>query len=202
MKAFTFLLVVLASASCLLTAQANLIESSELSLDTEADFDYEYEVEILMDEMDDSYEFMEENPLAALRTVRGADCIIREVESVLDASRNYLKSVERCGSDLPKDAKDLIKSVKDIVHISDTIINLRARLCSRDRFFLTRLYHKLRCFFRVFGATLKLVREVPRALREIAKLPANAGHCVIKATDDVKDSLTSFSPKMKTCLKK
>jgi len=182
-------------------------------LDTEADFDYEYEVEQLMDEMDDSYEFMEVEDFgvfrtfrkilwAALRTVRGADCIIREVESVLDASRNYLKSVERCGSDIPKDAKDLVKSVKDIVHISDTIINLRARLCSRDRFFLTRLYHKLRCFFRVFGATLKLVREVPRALREIAKLPANAGHCVIKATDDVKDSLTSFSPKMKTCLKK
>jgi len=182
-------------------------------LDTEADFDYEYEVEQLMNEMDDSYEFMEVEDFgvfrtfrkilfAALRTVRGADCIIREVESVLDASRNYLKSIERCGSDIPKDAKDLVKSVKDIVHISDTIINLRARLCSRDRFFLTRLYHKLRCFFRVFGATLKLVREVPRALREIAKLPANAGHCVIKATDDVKGSLTSFSPKMKTCLKK
>jgi len=113
-------------------------------LDTEADFDYEYEVEILMDEMDDSYEFMEVEDFgvfrtfrkilwAALRTVRGADCIVREVESVLDASRNYLKSVERCGSDIPKDAKDLIKSVKDIVHISDTIINLRARLCTRDR---------------------------------------------------------------------
>ncbi|XP_016952284.1 uncharacterized protein LOC108026095 [Drosophila biarmipes] len=213
MKAFTFLLVVLASASCLLTAQANLIESSELSLDFEADFDYDYEVEQLMDEMDDGYEFMEVEDLgffrtfrkilwAALRTVLGADCIIREVENVLHASSTYLKNIEGCGNDLPKDVRELVKSVRDVVHLSDTIINLRARLCTRNRFILTRLYHKLRCFWRVFRATLKLVREIPRALRQIAKLPADASRCVVSATDTVKNSYTSFLPNVKVCLKK
>ncbi|XP_044251460.1 uncharacterized protein [Drosophila takahashii] len=208
MKAFTFLLLVALSASCFLTAQADAIESSELSLDF-ADDDIDFEVNEFLDEQDDDFEYMDVEELGAfrifrkilwraLRTVLGADCIIGEVTNVLDASSNYLSRIESCGRDVPEDVKKLIGSVKKVVHLSDTVINLRARLCKRERFILTRLYHKIRCFLRVFGSTIRLVRQIPRAL----KIPGDASRCVKSATDDIKNTYTNFMPSVKVCVKK
>ncbi|XP_017079832.2 uncharacterized protein LOC108113667 [Drosophila eugracilis] len=208
MKAITLLLLVLVSATCLLTSQANSIESSEDSLAN--DLDYDLELDQLLDDYDSDSDFMDVEDLGfirscrkilwgALRTLLGTNCIIKEVVNVLNSCTNYLKAVKACGTEVPKDVAKVVESAKRIISLCDAIINLRSKLCAKERSVVSKIYNSFKCFWKVFRATLRLVRQIPRTLRLIAKLPLNTGSCLLSATNNVKVSLKSFLPNISVC---
>uniref|UniRef100_A0A6P4E8S5 Uncharacterized protein LOC108041125 n=1 Tax=Drosophila rhopaloa TaxID=1041015 RepID=A0A6P4E8S5_DRORH len=210
MKSITLLFLVLVSATCVLTTRANTIGSAEESLDN--DFAYELELDQLLDDLDMDNDYMDVEDLGfirscrrilwrALRTLLGTNCIIKEVVNILNSSKNYVSAIRACGTEVPKDVAKVVESVNKIIQICDSIINLRSKLCAKEKSIVTKVYNSFKCFWKVFRATLRLVRQIPRALRLIAKLPANTGSCLLRATNEVKVSFNSFLPNINVCLK-
>ncbi|XP_017131840.1 uncharacterized protein LOC108149007 [Drosophila elegans] len=209
MKAITLCLLVLVSATCLLTTQANSIELREENSDNE--FDFELELEQLLDELDNDNDYMDFDEQGfirtcrkilrkALKTVRGTNCIIKEVVNILSSCTNFVDAIDACGTEIPKDVAKIVESVKQIIQICNDIIHLQSKLCAKDKSAGSVIKNSFKCFWNLFKASMKLTRKINRTLKLIAKLPADTSSCFVNATNKVTFSFKSFLPNINVCI--
>ncbi|EDV41890.1 uncharacterized protein Dana_GF17271 [Drosophila ananassae] len=209
MKAITFCLLVLVSATFVLTTKANAIASKELGLDSE--FDWETELDELLDELDNDEDYMDVEQLGfirsvrkvlrkALKTVRGTNCIIKEVVEILSSCTAYVDAIDNCGTAIPKDVAKIVASVKKIISICNDILHLRSKLCAADDSSSSTAKNSCKCFWNLFKATMKLTRQINKTLKLIAKLPSDTSECFVSATNNVKVSFNSFLPNINVCV--
>ncbi|XP_037731250.1 uncharacterized protein LOC119561837 [Drosophila subpulchrella] len=210
MKTITLCLLVVVSATCLLTTRANSIESRESDLDYE--FDFESELEDLLDELDNDNDYMDVEAQGfiktcrkilrkALKTVRGTNCIIKEVADILSSCTNYVDAIDDCGTAIPKDVAKIVDSVKQIIKICDDIIHLHSKLCAKDESDDGSIIkNSSKCFWKLFKASMKLTRKINKTLKLIAKLPSDTSSCFVSATNNVTASFNSFLPNINVCI--
>ncbi|KAH8381783.1 hypothetical protein KR009_000191 [Drosophila setifemur] len=214
MKATTLCLLVLVSATCLLTTQANPDSSGLEDLDYDSAIEsIETELEELLNDLEYDSEdgFMDVEQLgfisggrhilrAALKTIRGGNCIISEVKTILTSTTDFMDTIEKCGSDVPRDVKNIVKTVKQIQSIGGNILHMESKLCAKQKA-IGPVVTKLRCFWKLFRSTFGLFRRIHRTVRMIAKLPAHTSSCFLNGTTTLKVSFTSFIPNINTCIK-
>ncbi|XP_017079876.2 uncharacterized protein LOC108113708 [Drosophila eugracilis] len=211
MKAITLCLLVLVSAACLLTTQASSLRSSEETIDYE--FDLESELEQLLDELDKDNDYMDIEAQGfikscrkilrkALKTVRGTNCIIKEVVNILSSCTSYVDDIDACGVAIPKDVAKIVDSVKQIISICNDIIHLQSKLCAKDESSSdgSIIKNTSKCFWKLFKATMKLTRRINEALKLIAKLPSDTSSCFVDATKNVSASFNAFLPNIDVCI--
>ncbi|KAH8346926.1 hypothetical protein KR059_002986 [Drosophila kikkawai] len=211
MKAITLCLLVLVSATCLLTTRANSIETGEETFDLDDDFDFEFELNEVLDELDNDNDYMDVEDFGfirtcrkilrkALKTVRGTNCIIKEVTNILSSCTTYLDDIDACGTAVPKDVAMIVKNVKDMIQICNDILHLHSKLCAKDKSVGSVVKNSSKCFWKLFKATMKLTRKINKTLKLIAKLPADTGSCFMNATNNIKVSFNSFLPNINVCI--
>ncbi|XP_017052349.1 uncharacterized protein LOC108095689 [Drosophila ficusphila] len=209
MKAITLVLLVMVSATCLIKTQASSIRWSDQNLDFE--FDFESELEQLLDELDNELDYMdvEERGFVgsvrkilrkALTTVRGTNCIIKEVVNILSSCTNYVDAIDACGTAIPKDVAKIVNSVKQIINICNDIIHLRSQLCATDDSDGSVIKNTSKCFWKLFISSMKLTRRINETLKLIAKLPKDTSSCFVDATNSVSASFNSFLPNINVCI--
>uniref|UniRef100_A0A6P4E8R8 Uncharacterized protein LOC108041127 n=1 Tax=Drosophila rhopaloa TaxID=1041015 RepID=A0A6P4E8R8_DRORH len=209
MKAITLCLLVLVSATFLLTTQANSSELREENLDYE--FDFESELEQLLDELDNDNDYMDVEEQGfirtcrkilrkALKTVRGTNCIIKEVVNILSSCTNYVDAIDACGTAIPKDVAKIVDSVKQIIKICNDILHIKSKLCAAKKSVGSVIENSSKCFWKLFKASMKLTRKINKTLKLIAKLPTDTSSCFVNATNKVTVSFNSFLPNINVCI--
>ncbi|XP_017134701.1 uncharacterized protein LOC108150899 [Drosophila miranda] len=205
MKAITLCLLVLVSASCLLTTHANAVGSSE-------NFDYDLEIEQLLADLDGDLDYMgvaEQGFIRtcrgilrkALRCIRGTNCILKETLAVLTACTTYVDAIDSCGVAVPKDVANIVKSVKSMITICNSIIHLHSQLCATEDTTTTGTGKTTtKCFLKLFKATMSLVRKINTTLKLASKLPSDTSSCFVGATNTVKDACNAFLPNIDVCI--
>ncbi|EDV53653.1 uncharacterized protein LOC6554705 [Drosophila erecta] len=209
MKAITVCLLVLVSATCLHTTWANSIGLLDEDLDYGLDF--ESELEQLLDELDNDTDYLDVEAQGfirtcrkilrkALKTVRGTNCIIKEVTNILSSCTSYVDAIDACGTAIPKDVAKIVDSVKQIIKICDDILHLHSRLCATDESGGSFIKNSVKCFWKLFKASMKLTRKINKTLKLIAKLPTDTSSCFVNATNKVTASFNSFLPNIDVCI--
>ncbi|KAH8287980.1 hypothetical protein KR044_004993 [Drosophila immigrans] len=201
MKAITLCLLVIVSASCLLSCNANAAGPNAISLE-DMDLDA-LEAQLDGDYMDfEEYGFIRSVRKAlkkVLKTVRGVNCTVKEVIEVMTAATNYVDAVDGCGTAVPKDVLAVVDSCKAIITMCDAIINLNSKLCNPEDADSDKMSTK-KCTWQLFKALMKLTRKLNRTLKQIAKVPSDTSSCFVDATTKVKNSFNEFLPNIDTCV--
>ncbi|XP_060662697.1 uncharacterized protein LOC132795808 [Drosophila nasuta] len=200
MKVITLCLLVLVSASCLLSVNANAAGPNAVGFE---DFDLdEFEAQLDDEYMDfETFGFIRSVRKAlkkALKTVRGVNCIIKEVNEILSASTGYVDAIDACGTAVPKDVLAIVNSCKTIISLCNDVINANTKLCgtSEDG---TKTTSK-KCFWNLFKTVMKLTRKINTTLKQMASLPSDTSSCFVDATNSVKTSYNNFLPNIDTCV--
>ncbi|XP_068159029.1 uncharacterized protein [Drosophila tropicalis] len=211
MKAITLCLLVLVSASCVLSASVSANAVDSVVFDDE-------QIDMLLAELDsdDDQDYMDIESYGfilsckkilrkALKSVRGTNCILKEVVSVLSACTTYVDAIDACGVAVPKDVAKILASVKSIITICNNIINANSTYCDTTAeaeadSTTSNVSTSAKCFTKVFVATMKLVRKINVTLKLIAKLPSDTSSCFLDATNNVKDAFNTFLPKIDVCI--
>ncbi|KAH8387197.1 hypothetical protein KR093_005447 [Drosophila rubida] len=199
MKAITLCLLVLVSASCLLSAQANTAGPYAVSLE-------DMDLDAFEGLLDDDYTDFEAHCLrgirkvfkAVLKTLRGVNCTMKQVTMILEATTNYLDAIDACGTKAPKDVLAIVDSCKAIQNMCYQIIHLNSELCGPDTDDEDKMSSK-KCSWQLFKALMKLTRKINKTLKQITNLPTDTSSCFLDATTDVKNSFNSFQPNVKAC---
>ncbi|KAI8046242.1 hypothetical protein M5D96_002444 [Drosophila gunungcola] len=50
--------------------------------------------------------------LLTTQTVRGTNCIIKEVVNILSSCTNYVDAIDACGTEIPKDVAKIVEFVQ------------------------------------------------------------------------------------------
>lgn len=172
------------------------------------EFDFEYELDQLLDELDNDNGYIDVEEFGfigscrkilrkALKTVRGTNCIIKEVVDILSTCTTYVDAIDACGTAVPKDVAKIVSNVKDMIKICNDILHLHSQLCSDNK---SVVQTASKCFWQLFKASMKLTRKINVTLKLIAKLPADTSSCFLNATNDVKVSFNSFLPNINVCI--
>ncbi|KAH8397577.1 hypothetical protein KR222_011130 [Zaprionus bogoriensis] len=209
MRTITVCLLLLVSASCLLSANANADVSAPSRVE---EADLIAALELLDEQLDDDYMDFEEFGFIrtvrkalkkALKTVRGVNCILKETIAILAASTGYVDAIDACGTAVPKDVAAIVTSVKNIISICNDIINLNSKLCaaeSTDDDTTASKPSTAKCSWNLLKALMKLTRKINRTLKQIAKLPTDTSSCFVDATNSVKTSYNNYLPNINTCI--
>ncbi|XP_034665992.1 uncharacterized protein LOC117899946 [Drosophila subobscura] len=205
MKVITVCLLVLVSASCLLTTHANAVGPSE-------NFGYDFEIEQLLSGLDGDFDYMgvaeqgfihscRSILIKALKGIRGTNCILKETLAVLTACTTYVDAIDGCGVAVTKDVARIVDTVKSMITICDNIIHLHSKLCATEDT-TTNGTGKTsgKCFRKVLDSTMLLVIKMNVALDLIANLPADTSSCFVGATNTVKDACNAFLPNIDVCI--
>lgn len=165
--------------------------------------------EELDDDLDEDYMDFEEygalrkfkNALKkALKSVRGVNCILKEVTAILSASTGYVDAIDACGTNVPKDVLAIVDSVKTIISLCNDVINVNSKLCAADEEAGTDKPTSSKCFWKLLKTVMRLTRKINRTIKQIAKLPTDTSSCFVDATLSVKASYNSFIPNINTCI--
>ncbi|EDW82445.1 uncharacterized protein Dwil_GK25812 [Drosophila willistoni] len=211
MKAITLCLLVLVSASCVLSASLSSNGVDSFAFDDE-------QIDLLLAELEsgDDQEYMDIESygfilsckkilIKALKGIRGTNCILKEVVAVLKACTDYVDAIDKCGVAVPKDVANILSSVKSMITICNNIIHANSTYCNTtaeaeaDASSRT-VATSAKCFTKVFVATMKLVRKINVTLKLIAKLPSDTSSCFVNATNAVKYACDNFLPKIDLCI--
>ncbi|KAH8235604.1 hypothetical protein KR032_003759 [Drosophila birchii] len=134
----------------------------------------------------------------------GTLCITREVVRVMDSCNNYIAAIGKCTINMPKDVLAIVNNAKQMVTISNNIIHLRSQLCasttSTTRGLISGTKNSLKCFKRLFWATMSLVHRMNIMIKQSVHLPSNTATCYVSATKAVAASCNAFLPNINTCI--
>ncbi|XP_068147566.1 uncharacterized protein [Drosophila tropicalis] len=198
MKAITLCLLVLVSASCLLKTNANV--------DVHPDFQAaEVELDLWLAELEADGDYMDVEQFGfivscakilkkCLSSVRGVNCILKEVVAVMNACTSYVDAIDACGVAVPKDVAAVVSSCKAMITICNNIIHLNSTLCSSDNSTTSK------CMLQLFKACMQLTRKINTTLKQITKLPSDTSSCFVKATNEVKTACNNFLPNIDKCI--
>lgn len=136
----------------------------------------------------------------ALKSVRGVNCILKEVTAILSASTGYVDAIDACGTAVPKDVLAIVDSVKTIISLCNDVINVKSNICAADEEAGTDKATTSKCFWRLFKTLMKLTRKLNRTIKQIASLPTDTSSCFVDATKSVQTSYNNFLPNINTCV--
>ncbi|KAH8345163.1 hypothetical protein KR059_007295 [Drosophila kikkawai] len=220
MKVISLCLLVVASASFLLTtvsvSPANAVESYDNISDLEWDVAALVSELVALEDMDgefmdvESYGFFgacKNVVWKGLKGINGTNCIIKEVINVMSACTSYVDNVGHCTLNVPKDVLAIVNNAKQMVTIGDNIIHLRSQLCATSnttttttRGVVSATKNTGKCIFKLFRAILTLIRRMNIIIHQSAHLPANTATCFTSATKSVVGSCNAFVPNINSCI--
>uniref|UniRef100_A0A1L8EIT4 Putative secreted protein n=1 Tax=Haematobia irritans TaxID=7368 RepID=A0A1L8EIT4_HAEIR len=212
-----FTVFALIAAFCLVAVSAN----GSLKIENEDLVDYDYIAQDLADEI------MEIEPYglftgmysvikAALRTVKGLNCTIKEVLEVQNAAQAFVNNVQACGDAVSKKLQNLINACQDIIDTCKSIMGINESICGNtdddnetDSDVQTlgavsdaKTAHK--CFVKMVRKVNKLKKQVKKAvkmIKDIKKVPGDTSDCAMDAINTLENTFVQFPANVKTCSK-
>lgn len=190
------------------TLQGNAAGPNELFDNLNVDLD------VLEAELDDDYMDIEEFGFVMtvrkilktiLKTVRGLNCLLKEVTNILEACTKYVDAIDACGTAVPKDVAAIVTSCKTIITLCHNIINPQSDKCApskgddADTDADSTQSTSRGCFLQSLRATIKLTKKIKSTVNQISKLPTDTSSCFSDSTNAVKESFNNFLPNIRTC---
>ncbi|XP_073835710.1 uncharacterized protein [Musca autumnalis] len=141
---------------------------------------------------------------AALKTLKGANCTIKQVQAVKNAATNFIPSIQACGTDAANACKTVITSAQSVISTCDTIINLNEQVCNNDESTNGKTSTPLTCFTKLLSQLNTLNKQINATLTAIKKVPAvpsDAADCANNAVSDLTSPMNNFAADIKSCSK-
>lgn len=141
---------------------------------------------------------------AALKTLKGANCTIKQVMAIKTAGQDFLDNIQSCGTDAVSAFQNVITSVKAVITTCDNIINLNEQVCNNDESTNGKTSTPFKCFTKLLGQFTTLYKQINSTLSAIKKVPAvpsDAVDCTNSAVSDLTSPFTNFGSDIKTCSK-
>lgn len=140
---------------------------------------------------------------AALRGVKGFNCILKWVVGIKASALQYNADLVGCGVEATKDVTNLINQNLLIANTTSSIIHLKSTICaSTDN--LQKPSITRSCTVKTLAQTFRLYLQIKKAIvlaKKIPKTGPNAITCVTNATNNLTNYYTQFPSNMKTCSK-
>lgn len=140
---------------------------------------------------------------AALRSVKGFNCIIKWVGGIQASALQYNADIVNCGVDASKDVTNLINANLKIINTASNIINLKSTICaSADEPEEQKITNS--CAVKTLAQVFSLYKQVKSAISLAKKIPKtgpNAVSCVADATNTLVSYYTQFPANLKSCSK-
>nr|XP_016923059.1 uncharacterized protein LOC108004629 [Drosophila suzukii] len=210
MKVISLCLLVVASASFLLTTvNANAVDAFEdFEHYTDAELEEMIENELL--DLDNDYMGVEEFGFirevrkivwAGYKGVNGTKCLVEEVANVLLVCTRYVDDLATCTGNIPRDVKLMLNNAKQMIVISDSIIHLNSKLCAaKSRSVGSAVMSAAHCCKNLSVATMKLAYRINLMLKLGNHFPTKTATCYTEATSNVVAGCNAFLPNCKTCI--
>ncbi|XP_064538412.1 uncharacterized protein LOC135428379 [Drosophila montana] len=140
---------------------------------------------------------------AALRSVKGFNCIIKWVVGIKGSALQYNADIIACGVDASQDVTNLINANQKIISTANNIINLKSNICaSTEEPEQQKITNS--CAVKTLAQVFSLYRQVKKAIALAKKIPQtgpSAITCVTNATSNLTSYYTQFPANIKTCSK-
>ncbi|XP_061389887.1 uncharacterized protein LOC133325077 [Musca vetustissima] len=107
---------------------------------------------------------------AALRTLKGVNCSIKQVMKIKDAALNFLPSIHGCGADATKAYANVITTTQNVISTCNAIIQTNEQAC-----FTTLL--------KQFYTLNKQIKAVKTAIKKVPSIPSDAADCANQAVN-------------------
>ncbi|XP_017870835.1 PREDICTED: uncharacterized protein LOC108619051 isoform X2 [Drosophila arizonae] len=140
---------------------------------------------------------------AALRSVKGLNCIIKWVVGIQDSALQYNADIVQCGVDATSDVTNLINANLKIINTASNIINLKSTICASTEDAEQQSITNS-CAVKTLAQVFSLYKQVKSAIKLAKKIPQtgpNAVSCISDATNTLTSYYTQFPSNMKTCSK-
>ncbi|XP_036336955.1 uncharacterized protein LOC118747071 [Rhagoletis pomonella] len=144
---------------------------------------------------------------AALRTLKGVNCTIKEVLSIQTAGVDFLNDVKDCNSGALKSLNALVNQVQAVVSTSNDIIHLNSNVCNNgalDDEADAKKTTPAKCFAKLLGKLITLKKQVANTVSLAKKLPSTPSEyagCAKSTVSDLISVFTNFPTNIKTCSK-
>ncbi|XP_005189799.2 uncharacterized protein LOC101890618 [Musca domestica] len=141
---------------------------------------------------------------AALKTLKGVNCTIKQVMAIRDAAQNFLPSLQACGTDAVNAYKNVITSAQAVVQTCNTIININEEVCNNDVSTDGKTSTPSTCFKQLLSQLVTLNKQIKAtktAIKKVPAVPSDAADCANNAVNDLTSPMTNFASNIKACSK-
>ncbi|EDW75544.1 uncharacterized protein Dwil_GK23760 [Drosophila willistoni] len=204
MKAIVLCLLVLVSASCVLSASVNTkdvaipdIKALQTKLDALLS---KYQK---MDSNDDYMSVEQQGFIKSVIKILGTSwdgilgltCLIQEFADVILTCTTYVKAVNDCGVAIPEDIQAIIDSIKEAGIQLLHILSFETKVCDDSD-------SGTECLAKLVEAGVELVETIKATIRDIGEFPSNTSSCFVGATKTLVDGCNAFVPNCQKCIDK
>ncbi|XP_061389886.1 uncharacterized protein LOC133325076 [Musca vetustissima] len=187
-----FAVFALVAALCLVAVNANAVGFTD---DFPTDF-------VPSDFVDDEFVDIEQYHIfstfwwitkAALRTLKGVNCSIKQVMKIKDAALNFLPSIHGCGADATKAYANIITTTQNVINTCNAIIQTNEEVCNNDESTNGKPSTPKACFttlLKQFYTLNKQIKAVKTAIKKVPSIPSDAADCANQAVNDLTSPMT------------
>ncbi|XP_061389889.1 uncharacterized protein LOC133325079 [Musca vetustissima] len=198
-----FAVFALVAALCLVTINANAVGFTD-DLPTEfvpSEFADDEFVDIEQYHIFSSFWWIAK---AALKTLKGVNCSIKQVIMIRDAAVNFLPSLQNCGTDAVNAYANVITATQNVIDTCNAIIQTNEQVCNNDESTNVSTSTPKTCFstlLKQFYTLNKQLKAVNTAIKKVPSIPSDAADCANQAVNDLTSPMTNFASSIKACSK-
>ncbi|XP_068147092.1 uncharacterized protein [Drosophila tropicalis] len=204
MKAIVLCLLVLVSASCVLSASVS--PKDVATPDIKA---LQMKLNALISkyqEMDSNDDYMSVEQQGFIRSVikilgtswngiLGLTCLIQEFANVIETCTNYVYAVNNCGEAIPEDIQAIIDSIKSAGTQLVDIISFETKVCDDSD-------SGSECLAKLVEAGVELTETINATIRDVGQFPSDTSFCFVDATETLVKNCNAFVPNCQKCIDK
>lgn len=141
---------------------------------------------------------------AALRTLKGVNCSIKEAINIKDEAEQFLVNIQACGADAVNEFKNVIASTKQVIVICDNIVHLKGKVCNNGESAEGKKTSPRKCTSKLFKQLYQLRNQIIKTEKSVKKLPAvpgDAAYCTNSAANLLIDVFYAYPSAVKNCSK-
>ncbi|XP_061389888.1 uncharacterized protein LOC133325078 [Musca vetustissima] len=141
---------------------------------------------------------------AALKTLKGVNCSIKQVIKIRDAAVNFLPSIQGCGTDAVNAYANVITATQNVIDTCNAIIQTNEEDCNNDVSTDGKTSTPKTCYSKLvkqFYTLNKQLKAVNTAIKKVPSIPSDAADCANQAVNDLTSPMTTFTSSVKACSK-
>ncbi|XP_013114374.1 uncharacterized protein LOC106092148 [Stomoxys calcitrans] len=141
---------------------------------------------------------------AALKTLKGVNCTIKQVMNTRSVTQNFIPSIQACGTDAVSAFTNVFTSAQSVITTCDNIINLNEQVCNNDVSTNGQTSTPSSCSTKLFGQLTTLyvqIQKTKAAIKKLPTVPSDAVACTNSAVTTLTTAFTNFPSNIKSCSK-